>query len=226
MIIKTEYKAEISEIISQVESLGNVNKRLDLNIPTGDFFSDPWQIKTEFVNTPLGNILQTLGQVGQARLLYLESGETYTAHADPDDRYHLAITTNSYSYLLDLDSKKLHHIPVDGFIYKMDTGITHTASNFGPRTRIHLNVRHLLPSFKNNENALRIKVMYRDYDWKQLAYTPVMSTINKLIKDKTVTGFKKIDDTEIHINTQSFTIFDDILTNLTKNGIEMQWSKI
>ena len=68
--------------------------------------------------------------------------------------------------------------------------------------------------------------MYRDYDWKQLAYTPVMSTINKLIKDKTVTGFKKIDDTEIHINTQSFTIFDDILTNLTKNGIEMQWSKI
>ena len=53
MIIKTEYKVEIGKIISQVESLGNVNKRLDLNIPTGDFFSDPWQIKTEFVNWTL-----------------------------------------------------------------------------------------------------------------------------------------------------------------------------
>ena len=143
-------KFSIEPIIDQVSLLASF-KRLDLNECTGEFFNDPWRLKAEFVNTPLGQVLDSLGNIGQARLLCLESRETYTAHCDPDDRIHLAIVTNPYSFLVNISNNQMYHLPADGQLWHMNTNFVHVAVNWGPRTRIHLNVRVLLPKYNNKQ---------------------------------------------------------------------------
>lgn len=214
-------KFPIQPIIDQVNALGNFGKRLDLNQISGKFFNDPWLIKDQFKDTPLGNVLDSLGQIGQARLLCLDSAESYTAHSDPDDRIHLAVITNPYSFLVDVDDKKLYHLPADGSLWHMNTGKTHVAANWGGRSRIHLNIRVLLPKFDSNKSGMRIKVTEGDYDWKQLAYTPLMSLINKLIKSGYVGGFEAVSEREVLINTHTPTLFDPIFAEIRHRGVEL-----
>jgi hypothetical protein len=222
MLKQLPQKFPIQPIIDQVIALGNFGKRLDLNTPAGEFFNDPWQIKSEFVNTPLGKVLTSLGYIGQARLLCLNSGESYTAHTDPDDRIHLAIQTNEFSYIVDLDENKLHHLSADGQLWYMDTGKTHVAANWGPRTRIHLNIRVLLPKYNPQNPGMRIKVVEGEYDWKQLAYTPIMRIINHSVKQGHITGFKGIDEKEILINVTDKTIFDRAFSQIKNVGITLE----
>jgi Aspartyl/Asparaginyl beta-hydroxylase len=210
----------LAPIIAQVSALGNF-RRLDLNLPKGEFFGDPWELKPEIKNTPLGNVLESLGDIGQARLLTLESAESYTAHCDPDDRLHLAIITNPYSFLVDITDNKLFHLPADGQLWKMDTGKIHVAANWGTRARIHLNIRVLLPKYNLNRSSLRIKVIDGDYDWKQLVYTPVMQVINKNIKTGYVYGFKSINEKEVIINTDMPEIFDSVFSDIEHSGIQL-----
>ena len=211
----------VQPILEQVNNL-TIPKRLDLNKPTGEFFNDPWETLPEFKNTPIGNLLDSLGNIGQARLLCLESAESYTAHADPDDRMHLAIVTNPYSFLVDVSDNHLYHLPVDGQLWHMDTGKIHVAANWGSRTRIHLNIRVLLPKFDSSQSGVRIKVLDGDYDWKQMAYTPIMSLINKSIKDKSVFGFKGISEKEVLINTENLQMFDSLLNQITAAGVKIE----
>ena len=119
MLTELQHKFPIQPIVDQVLGL-KLNKRHDLNSPTGKFFNDPWQTNEEFVGTPLGDVLSVLPNVGQARLLTLDSGESYTAHTDPDDRIHLPIITNEHSYLVDISNNKLYHIPADGRTWYME----------------------------------------------------------------------------------------------------------
>ncbi len=182
MLTLLPQKFPIDSIIKQVSSI-DVSKRIELNTPTGEFFGDPWQTKSEYLNTPLGDVLASLGNIGQARLLCLDSGQSYTAHCDPDDRIHLSIITNQYCFLVDIDDEKLYHLHADGKIWLMDTGKTHVATNWGPRSRIHLCVRKLLPKYDNRQKGLSIKVLEGDYDWKQQAYTPIMKIINYGVKN-------------------------------------------
>lgn len=212
----------IQPIVDQVETLGNFGKRLDLNTPSGKFFNDPWLIKEEFMDSPLGNVLTTLGNIGQARLLCLDSAESYTAHSDPDDRIHLAIVTNPYSFLVDVENQHMYHLPADGSLWHMDTGKIHVAANWGGRPRIHLNVRALLPKFDQNGQGMRIKVIDGDYDWKQIAYTPLMSLINKLIKSGYVSGFEGVSDREVLINTHTSMLFDPIFQQIKDNGVNLE----
>jgi hypothetical protein len=222
MLKKLPQKFSIQPIIEQTLALNNFGKRLDLNNVTGEFFNDPWETLPEFKNTPIGNLLDSLGGIGQARLLCLNSAESYTAHADPDDRIHLAIVTNPFSFLVDIADSRLYHIPADGQLWHMNTGKIHVAANWGPRTRIHLNVRVLLPKFDASLPAVRIKVIEGDYDWKQLAYTPVMCLINKSIKDNIITGFKGISDREILVNTTNDKLFDSVVTEIRALGIDIE----
>jgi len=219
-------KFSIQPIVEQVISLGDFGKRLDLNSPTGDFFNDPWKTNSKFNNTPIGGVLDRLGDIGQARLLCLESAESYTAHADPDDRIHVAVITNEFSYIVNLTDNKLYHLPADGQAWYMDTGKLHVAANWGSRTRIHINIRVLMPRFDKNKNSLRIKVLDGDYDWKQLAYVPIMSLINKHIKTKYITGFKGISEKEVIINTDIPNIFDDAIYNIRTAGIKLEVTQI
>jgi hypothetical protein len=218
MLFKLPQKFSITPIVDQVNSL-SFDKRIDLNSPTGQFFNDPWKTLPEFESTPIGEVLNSIGSVGQARLLKLESAQSYTAHSDPDDRMHLAIVTNPYSFLVDIDEQKLYHLPVDGQLWYMDTGKIHVASNWGARTRIHLNVRVLLPKLDAAKPVMKIKIIDGDYDWKQIAYTPIMSIINKGIKDNKITGFKAIDEKHVHLNTLEPDVFKTAIEKIRETGV-------
>jgi hypothetical protein len=217
MITLLPQKFSIQPIIDQVSNLDTF-KRLELSRPSGDFFSDPWETNTEYKNTPLGNVIDSLGQIGQARLLSLDSGESYTAHCDPDDRIHLAIITNPYSFLVDITNQRLYHLPADGHLWHMDTSRTHVASNWGSRNRIHLTVRKLLPKYRFDKKGLHLKILEGEYDWKQVAYTPIMKIINQSIKQGTITGFKAINEKEVLVNTEFQDMFDLVFEKIKNSG--------
>lgn len=226
MLKTMPHKFSIQPIVDQVHALGSFGKRLDLNKSTGEFFNDPWETLSEFKGTPLGNVLDSLGNIGQARLLCLESAESYTAHADPDDRMHLAIVTNPYSFLVDITDNHLYHLPADGQLWYMDTGKIHVAANWGPRTRIHLNIRVLLPKFNPLQQGLKIKVLDGDYDWKQNAYMPIMTAVNHYVKLKYITGFKSTDEKELFVNLTSPTIFNGAFDVIEKSGVKLEITRL
>lgn len=211
----------IQPIVDQVIALGDFGKRFDLNSPSGKFFNDPWIVKPELKNTPLGNVLESLGNIGQARLLCLDSAESYTAHYDPDDRIHLAIITNPHSFLVDITDNKLYHLPADGQLWFMDTGKMHVAANWGARTRIHLNIRVLLPAFDRSKQGVHIKINDGDFDWKQESYIEIMGTINRLIKSGDVTGFESSNPWELFLNCKDYSMFIDIVDKIRSKGIDI-----
>lgn len=119
--------------------------KLVVNTPTGNFFYDPWELLPEFKNTAIETALNALPfAIGEARLVSLEPGKCYFAHADIDDRYHLNLS-GTYSTLVDLTNKETFWIEPDGIWYEMDAGRLHTAVNAGEYTRVQLLVRKLLP---------------------------------------------------------------------------------
>lgn len=223
MLKLTDKIFSITPIIEQTASL-HFEKRLAVNKQTGTFFGDPWEVLPEFKDTPIGNVLESIGPVGEARLMRLTSAETYTAHGDPDDRYHIAIVTNPYSYIIDLDDGKLFHLPVDGKLWLMDTSKTHVAANFGGRDRIHLNVRLLLPKFDPTKKFVRLKIEGGDFDWKQESYIEVMPRLNNLIKSKYVTGFDRINDRELLLNVVDPLIIEPIIDRLQIKGFTVNLS--
>ena len=220
MLTELQHKFPIQPIIDQVKSL-TLDKRFDLNTPTGKFFNDPWQIKNEFIGTPLGHVLESIPNCGQARLLKLESGESYTAHTDPDDRVHLAIVSNEYSFLVDVDNGNLHYLPVDGQLWLMDTSRVHVAANWGGWDRIHLNVRVLLPAFDSTKPGMYFKVIDGLQDWKQASYIELMGNINQGIKHKIVTGFDAPNERELYINTTRPDLFKPIIDNIKARSVEL-----
>jgi len=210
----------IDPIVNQTNSLW-FEKRLELNKPTGSFFGDPWETFDDFKNTPIGNLLDSIGPIGEARLLKLTSAETYTAHADPDDRYHLAIVTNPHSYIVDLSNQNMYHLPVDGKLWYMDTSKIHVAANFGGRDRIHLNIRLLLPKFDENKSNVRIRIEGGDFDWKQESYIEIMPAVNKLIKAGKILGFDRLNDRELLLNLVDKSILDPIIQKLQTKGFNI-----
>jgi len=218
MLDRLDIKFPINPIIEQVQSL-SFDKRLHLNKTDGPLFSGPYYIKEEFKNTPLGNVLESLGNIGEARLLKLSSAESYTAHADPDDRLHLAIITNPYCYLQDLSSQKMHHVPVDGYLWRMDTSRIHVATNFGGRDRIHLNIRVPLPTF--TYPGVLISIDGGEYDWKQELHISFMSYLNRAIKSGLVTGIEKINDKELLLNYISEEVIKTIASAVIAKGFKI-----
>ncbi len=217
MLEQTGKIFSIEPIIDQVQGL-YFEKRLNLNRPTGSYFGDPWETLDEFKDTALGRVLESIGPIGEARLLKLSSAETYTAHGDPDDRYHLAIVTNPHSYLIDLDTGSMHHLPIDGKLWRMDTSKIHVAANFGGRDRIHLNIRLLLPKFDPSKANVKVIFEGGDFDWKQESYIEIMPALNKLIKSGYVTGFNRINDREIQLNVVDKILIEPILDKLKSKG--------
>ena len=197
MLKKIGITVDIDPIVRQVNSI-DFEKSLAVNYTDGSLLNGPYKTKPEYVGTPLGDLLEALGNPGEARLLKLECGESYTAHSDPDDRIHVAIVTNKHAYLINFDDKTMYHLPVDGECWLMDTSKTHIAGNFGARPRIHLNVRVALPKF--TAPGYSLKVDGGDYAWKQESYMILMSFFNRAIKDNIITGFEKVSEREVLIN--------------------------
>lgn len=143
MISNTEYKVDI-ELLQQAKELCKdwTGKNV-LNMPTGDFFYDPWVISPHYKGTVFENILDALPDIGEARIIRQECGTCYQAHSDIDDRYHLNIA-GDHACLIDLDTNKSYTLESDGNFYLMDAGKTHSAANFGQEVRFQLVVRKLL----------------------------------------------------------------------------------
>jgi hypothetical protein len=202
MLKKLEENFAIQSIVEQVEKIPYFDKFVQLNeTDEGRLFNGPYRIKPEFVGTPLGNVLEKLGNVGEARLLKLKPEASYMAHSDPDDRLHMSIITNEFCRIIDLEENQMYHLPVDGSVWLMDTGPIHVASNFGAHERIHLNIRVLLPDVK--EGWVRFTVDGGEYDWRHVIQISITRWMNRALKLGKVTGLRKIHDKEMLVNFTS-----------------------
>ena len=209
----------LDEIQYQVSQLAWTNKRIVLNESDGGLFTGKYTTIPKFQNTALGTILEELGEIGEARLLLLESGDSYTAHTDPDDRFHLVIETNPYSYIMDIEQERMIHLPANGIVWHMDTSKKHLAGNYGGTPRIHLNIRAKLPNYTGN--GVHLKISGGEVDWKQVLYMDTMSYINKAVKDKKITGIEKINDRELLLNT-SYEVIADLKSIVEKNKFNIE----
>ena len=143
-----------NRIVTQelLEKMANFNAdtmKVSINEPTGDFFYDPWRIKPEFVGTPFEQALTLLpNNIGEARIITLDSGRCYFSHSDIDDRYHLNLSGDCAA-LINIETQQMYFLKPDGIWYDMDAGPLHSAVNFGQHSRKQLVVRKLL-----NRNTL------------------------------------------------------------------------
>lgn len=194
MLDSTNYTVPQDILQQAVNSIPGIDSRLSLNQPTGRFFNDPWELKSEFKGTVWETILNILDEPkGEARLIKLTPGESYPSHADIDDRWHLALTGNN-SYLIDLENCVMHRTDKNGIWYSMNAGRRHTAANFGSEDRIQLVVRKLLPmpNIKNPVDiAITLKTVVED---RRFIFDDIISPwLNYAYKKGIVDNFKGED---------------------------------
>ena len=77
MLDQINVNCSAKEIFSSLPIL-NLPKT-QLNVPTGDFFYDAWQLKDEFKKSAILDLFAQLGSVGEARIIVLEPGESNCA---------------------------------------------------------------------------------------------------------------------------------------------------
>lgn len=185
--------------------------KMTINEPSGDFFYDPWTIKSEFKNTIWDKILSSLpGPKGEARIINLKPGTSYYCHADADDRWHLNLQSE-HTYLCDLEETKMFYVKTDGVWYTMDAGRLHTAANFGDKDRIQFVVRQLL--IKNTlvtPIKASIEMNEKANDFRYQFDQTVSPWLNRANKRGIISNFM------FQNNTVSFNIEKDNLHELEK----------
>ena len=211
MLVLTHYTIS-SKLLQQAQTeLPNIDSRVSLNRPTGNFFTEPWEIKPEFKGTVWEKILNSLKEdKGEARLIKLEQGVCYPSHADIDDRWHMTIQGN-HSYLIDLETNTMHQTDRLGAWYLMDAGRRHTAANFGSGDRIQLVVRKLLPPpniIHPMQVSIKLKTVISE---RRFVFDDIISPwLNRAYKAGIVDNFKG-EDLEA-----TFTIEADSISELKK----------
>ena len=75
-----------------------------MNKPTGDFFYDPWEVLPEYKGTAIEDLLKQLPDHGEARVIVMAPGKSYSVHADVDDRYHVTLDAEQ-SFLHDIENE-------------------------------------------------------------------------------------------------------------------------
>ena len=207
MLINTSITHTASEVYDLVQDF-QPGKNV-INEPTGDFFYDPWTVKSEYLGTSIDKLLQKLPDAGEARINVLAPGESYMAHADIDDRYHLNLN-GEYSYLIDLQNNKMHPLNVDDTVYLMDTARIHTASNYGYKNRYQVVIRKLLHNADLVEPVrVRIDALENKYNLRYLFDNSFSVKLNILNKQRYIRGFKKLSDSAIE-----FEIENDMLDHI------------
>lgn len=186
--------------------LPHVDFKLSINEPTGNFFYDPWTIKNEFKSTVWEELLNTLPfPIGEARLIKLEKGKCYSAHADIDDRWHINIVAGN-SFLIDLEHQEMHTLQPNRW-YTMDAGVIHSAANFGGEDRIQLVVRHLLNDVDlKSPIGFEIEFNKDIPNWRYVfdhVYSPLL---NKLNKENKLSCFSLFDSSVMFYTESEVTI--------------------
>ena len=139
-----------------------------LNQPTGDFFYDPWQIKDLYKGTLWEQVLDSIPMtIGQARIIKMEPGDSYMAHADIDNRWHLNLT-GEQAYLIDLDEKIMYECERDNRWAYMDASRIHAATNYGSVPRLQLVVREPLRKSRQPVDLVSISMepAYEQHDFR------------------------------------------------------------
>lgn len=211
MLQLTDYSVDIALIKEALLSTNFDKFRITINEPSGDFFYDPWTIKSEFKNTFWDKMLNSLPNIkGEARIVNLKPGTSYYCHADADDRWHLNLQSE-YSYLCDLKENKMFQLKTDGNWYSMDAGRLHTAANFGSVDRIQLVVRQLLKKNKLVDPVLvKIITKTKTVDFRYQFDNTISLWLNASNKKGIISDFKFVE-TKV-----SFKIERQSLESLTK----------
>lgn len=183
MFNKTTVQISTSLIDQAINSIPDIDFRLAINEPTGDFFYDQWKIKEEFKGTVWDQLLKTLpSNIGEARIIKLDPGTCYRSHADIDDRWHLSIIAEK-AYIVDLEDNQMYPTTVDRCWHEIETAIKHSAVNFGSKPRLQLVVRKLLThgKFQDPKNVtitLKEIITDRRYVFDDIV-SPLLNKYNK-----------------------------------------------
>jgi len=155
-------------LIEQALKEQPITESVVLNEPTGDFFYDRWQIKDLYKNTLWQQVLDSMPMsIGQARIIKMEPGESYMAHADIDNRWHLNLT-GEQAYLIDLDEKIMYACERDNRWAYMDASRIHAATNYGSVPRLQLVVREPLRTSRVPVDLVSISIepAYEQHDFR------------------------------------------------------------
>ena len=186
MLERTEYSVKVPKLAEDFDTM-----KTAINQPTGNFFYDPWELKPEYKGTVWEKLLKSLPEPhGEARVIVMEPGTTYMAHADIDNRWHLSLQ-GEQSYLIDLDNKEMHLLEQDGYWYYMDAGRIHAASNYGSTPRVQLVVRELLTA--TSMPALvqaTIKPATPQHDYRYKFDNIVSPWLNRANQNKSIRDFE------------------------------------
>jgi len=188
------YSLDENILQEAVNSLPQISFKLSLNHPTEDFFYSPWVIKDEYKGTVWNDVLKSLPEMqGEARLIKLDPGFCYYAHADIDDRWHLSLQAE-HSFLVDIQNEKLHKVQVDGKWYYFEATNIHSATNFSNKPRIQLVVRKLLQKNKIID-PICVNLILKEYrhDYRYLFDSTVSPWLNKANKTGYISNFEKKD---------------------------------
>ena len=218
MLTRTNYTIPLTKIQEALTQIPNVDFRLAINEPIGNFFYDEWKLKDEFLGTVWEEIYNSLPlPKGEARIIKLSGGECYISHADVDDRYHLNLS-GICSYLIDLDSNNMIKVHADGCWYNMNAAPRHTAANFGNVERYQLVVRHLL-----NRNHLTDPVAVDivgtgNKDDARFAFDDAVSSwLNVANKQGKISNFKFINGVvSFDINKQYLSELESLISTQIK----------
>ena len=209
MLKETEYYVHFKFLNRAKDELINFDGKTALNQPTGNFFYDPWILKDEYRGSIWETILNTLDlPQGEARIIVLQPGETYMAHSDIDDRYHLNISGNN-SFLIDIEKQKMFQTNSDGKWYEMDAGRIHAASNYGEIPRAQLVVRKLLKRGKLYDPVhVTISPSQSFHDYRYRFDNQISPWLNKINSEK------KMDNFQFYGNRVEFDMERDLISEL------------
>ena len=197
VVTKINYK-EIYDLVKNLPTGKNV-----LTKPRGDFFYDPHILDEQYKGTEIEKVLDLIPMHGEARVIVMEPGQSYSAHADVDDRWHLTLDADE-SYLVDLKNQKMYKLVADGTLYLMDSGRLHTASNYGYKPRYQLVIRKRLKGrILDNPVYFNLTLIDPPYNARYLFDKSFSILLNRLEKEEKITNFKKISDKEIEFVIES-----------------------
>ncbi len=215
MIRETDFIVDPKLIDLARKELINFQGKTALNEPTGNFFYDPWKLKDQFKNTVWQDILATLDvEHGEARIIILSPGESYMAHADIDDRYHLNLQGNN-SFLVDISNQVMYPTVANNRWYDMDAGKIHAATNYGEIFRAQLVVRKLL-SKGNLDRAVHVSITSAQniFDYRYRFDNEISPWLNKMNKLNKINNFR-FDNSLVEFDADEKLIFD--LVNFNKD---------
>lgn len=119
---------------------GNESGLKALGLSSNDFT----EMDNLVANSYIGHIYRTvtewhnktnphLGVVNRICVAFMGDGAAYQLHLDPHTgcKYHIPVWTNPYSYMMVDDEMQLKTVslPADGYMWKLDTNVSHTALN-------------------------------------------------------------------------------------------------